>query len=97
MNQRAIPDIDRDKPRLGHAHRCHLVERHLRAVGIDHNRVEQMGGSATSAQPLQFSFQDAARALHAALDLIKVVRCCVSHGSSSNAAPPSYGANAASA
>ena len=75
MDQRAVPDIDRDQPRLRNAHGRHLIERHLRAIGVDHDRIEQMRGRAAGAQARQFGLQHGAGALHAALDLVDIVRC----------------------
>src|SRR6185312_11283112 len=73
MNERAVPDIDRDQARLRYGDAGALLQGHLRAVGFDHDGVEQVGGGAPGAQSGQFRLQRGARALHAPLDLVDVV------------------------
>ena len=57
------------------------------------HRIEQMGRGAAGAQARQFRFQHAARALHAALDLVNVMRC-ICHGNPRTPQRLSGGANA---
>ena len=65
---------------------AHLIERHLRAVGVDHHRIEHMGGGAAGAQAGQFGLEHGAGALHAALDFVDIVRF-VCHGDPPNTTP----------
>jgi hypothetical protein len=86
VHQRAVPDIDRDQAGLRHADAGDLNERHLRAIGLDHDRIEHMGGGSARAQTGQFGLEHRAGALHAALDLVDIVRF-VCHGDPPNTTP----------
>ena len=66
-------------PRLRNADGRHLVERHLRAIGIDHHRIEHVRRGPAGAQTRQFGLERGDGALHAALDLVDIVHF-VCHG-----------------
>src|SRR5579875_898979 len=85
VHQRAVPDIDADKARLGHAHRRDLVERHLRAIGVDVDRVEQMRRGASGTQAGEFRPEHRGRPLHASFELVDVMGF-MGHGD-----PPGHG------
>ena len=48
-HQRRVERLRDDQRRLGDRQRRHLVDRHLRAVGLDVNAVEQADGGAPGA------------------------------------------------
>ena len=50
MDHRAVPDLDVQKPRLRHADRRQLIERHVVAIGLDLDVLEQRRRSAAGAQ-----------------------------------------------
>src|SRR6185437_4309387 len=79
VHERAIPDIDGDQPRLGNGDARYLIKRHLRAIGVDHHRVEHVGGSAPGAQAGQFGLEYADGARHPALEFVDIVGC-ICHG-----------------
>jgi hypothetical protein len=49
----AVPHLHRQHARLGHRHGRNLVDRHVGAVNIDIDAIEQRGRRATCAQAAQ--------------------------------------------
>src|SRR6516162_6692307 len=94
VHHRLVPDLHRDQPRLGHADRCNLVERHVGSIGLDLDRFEQACRSATSSKPAQLLLQQLNCTMHATLELVEIVcRACHDDTSSdwSSASMPSGG------
>jgi len=73
LDQRLVPDAHRDQARLRHGDAGALVERHLRAIGIDHHRIEQMRRGAPRAQTGQFCLERGGSSRHAPLDFVHVM------------------------
>ncbi len=77
MDHGLVPDLHRDQARLRYAHGGDLIERHVRAIGFDLDRLEQIGRRTAGAQTAEFLLQNLDRALHAALEFIHVMcRSC---------------------
>ena len=78
-----VPDLNREQPRLRHADRRKLIERHVGAIGFDLHRLEQARRCAAGPQAPELLFEDVNRALHAPLDVGEVVcrgcHDCLSH------------------
>src|ERR1043166_7351745 len=85
VHHRAVPYLHRDQARLGHADRRDLIERHVAAIGLDLHVIDQACRGAAGAQSAEFGLQRGKRALHAALDVIEIMRWC-SHGFPRNTA-----------
>src|SRR6266404_1138613 len=79
MDHRSVPDLHRNQSGLRHADRGDLVEWHMASIGFDLNRIEQTRRGPTRAQSSQLLPQQLDRDLHAALELIEIVRW-VCHG-----------------
>ena len=69
----AVPDLHRQHPRLGHRDGRDLVERHVGAVDLDMDRIEQGGRGAAGAQAAEIVLQRLDRAVHAALQVGLVI------------------------
>src|SRR5439155_2750589 len=74
-----VPDLDGNHTRLGHADGGDLVERHVRAIGLDLHRFEQARRRPPRAQPPEFVLERRDCALHASLDVVDIM-CCACHG-----------------
>ena len=57
VGERLVPDLHREHARLRHVDRRHLVDRHLRAVGADHHRIEEIWRGAAGPQARQFGLE----------------------------------------
>src|ERR671936_1578487 len=79
MNHRLVPHLDGNEPRLGHAHGSDLIERHVSAIGLDLYGFKQTRRGAASAQSAQLLLEQLDCTLHAAFELVDVVRR-VCHG-----------------
>src|SRR6516165_270147 len=79
VDHRSVPDLHRYQPRLGHADGGDLVKRHMAAIGLDLDGIEQARRGAAGAQPSQLLLQELDCALHAPLELVEIV-CRVGHG-----------------
>ena len=64
-----VPHLDADQPRLGHRHGRHLVERHVGAIDLDLDAIDQRGRGAAGAQAAKVVLQGFDRAVHAALEV----------------------------
>src|SRR5690606_19344029 len=67
-----VPDRNREHARFRHADGGHLGDRHRRAIGLDHDRVEQVGGGATRAQRGEVMLEGGYRAVHAPLQILEI-------------------------
>ena len=68
-----------EQPRLRHADGGELIERHVAAIGLDLDMVEQRGRGASGAQAGKLLLERGDRALHAALEVVHV-ECRRCHG-----------------
>src|SRR5499427_4245886 len=83
MDHRFVPHLHGNEPGFGYAHGGDLIERHVGAVSLDLHRLEQARRGAAGTQPAQLLLQQLDCALHAALELVDVMRR-VCHGDPSN-------------
>ena len=79
MHHRFVPDLHGNEPWFGHAHGSELVERHVCAISFDLYRFEQARRCPASTQAAQLLLQQLDCTLHAAPELVDVVRR-VCHG-----------------
>ena len=73
LDQPLVPDLNRDQTGLRRADCANLVDWRDVSVGFDLYRIEQCGGGAAGAQPIQFTFHRGNRAVHAATEFVLVV------------------------
>ena len=67
-----VPHLDGDHPRLRHADRGELVDRHRGAIGVDMDRIEHASGCATGAEPGKLAPKGGDRAVHAAAEVVEI-------------------------
>ena len=70
---RPVPDLDREQARLGHGDGRDLVERHVGAIDLDVDRLDQRGRGAARAQAAEIVLQRLDRAVHPALQVRLVI------------------------
>ncbi len=68
-----VPDLNRKHPRIGHIDGRDLIERHLRAVSVDHDRIQQMRRGAPGPEPREFLLQHFDRHVHPVFDVVGVI------------------------
>src|SRR5262245_6223996 len=83
MDDRFVPHLLGNEPRFWYANGCDLSELHVCAVSLDLHRLDQARRGAAGAQPAQLLLQQLDCTLHAALELVDVMRR-VCHGDPSN-------------
>ena len=71
-DERLVPDLHREQPRLRHADRGDLIERRDLPISVDMNRIEQARRGASGAQAAELVLERRERALHAALQIRKI-------------------------
>src|SRR5205085_1731578 len=79
MHQRAIPYLHRQQPRFRDGHGRHLIERHVTAIGLDLDMIDQPRRRAPRAQTAELLLEDRDRALHPPLEIVEIMRRCC-HG-----------------
>src|ERR1700674_201213 len=79
MDHRSVPDLHRNQSGLRHSDGRDLIEWHMAAIGVDLNRIEQARRGPAGAQSPQLLPQQLDSAVHAALELIEIVRW-IGHG-----------------
>src|SRR3546814_10694497 len=67
-----VPNLDGDHARLGHAERADLGDRHLGAVGLDGDRLQQADRGAARAEALELAPEGLERVVHALLYVVYV-------------------------
>jgi hypothetical protein len=72
LHHRLIPDLHRQHARFRHADRCHLIERHVAAIGLNLYRLDHGDRGAPGAQSAQFVLERRQRAFHPALEIVDV-------------------------
>src|SRR5262249_33441965 len=91
MDHRFVPHLHGNEPGFGHAHGGDLIERHVGAVSLDLHRLEQARRGAAGTQPAQLLLQQLDCTLHAAPELVDVMRrVCPGDPSTKLVDPPSW-------
>src|SRR3954452_25010403 len=96
MDHAPVPDLDAEEPRLGHAHRGDLRDRHGGPVGVHLDRIEERGRRPPGAQAVEVVLQGADSPLHAALEIAEIEGCDghypeILDATLNRAGPPAWG------
>ena len=79
-DQAPVPHADLQHAGLRHRDGGNLGERHVGAIGIDMDGLEQAGGGAAGAQAAEIMLQRVDGAMHAALEVLRVEIGGLGHG-----------------
>ncbi|MNI45591.1 hypothetical protein D3C73_1000270 [compost metagenome] len=71
-NHGLVPDRDTQHAGLRHGDVRHLIQRHARAVGLNGNRIQNVGRRATGSQRRDIALEGIDCAFHAALDVVEI-------------------------